>query len=452
MKAIDFYAAPVFFLIICMVAVLVRNRIYPDEENPMKKHFMRALCLKLIGAFAAGVIYFYYYGDGDTIHYYKRVGLMYQLFEYDSSRFWRLIFLNIKSFAPDLYGNIITLRAYDTSQFMVVKIASLLSLPTFKIYSGIALLFAALSFTGVWALFAAFCDINPRLVREFAISCLYIPSVFFWGSGLFKDTIAIGFVGWFAYAVYMVFIKRKKLLRNIPILIVSFYVLYVIKTYIVMAFVPAILIWVFFKYRDNIKNDFIRTTVTPALIVLSLVGAFFAVTRIGGTGGYWSLDQMQTRAKDMQWWHREVKKIYGSAGGGSYYSLGSGDFSMGNIIRTFPLAVNVTLFRPYLWEAHNPVMLLSAVESLIIFIFTLRIIFNVGIPTAFRLSVANPEIFFALLFSIIFAFAVGFTSFNFGALVRYKIPAIPFYVMALFLIRYHANVLRNKGALAVAEK
>jgi hypothetical protein len=269
---------------------------------------------------------------------------------------------------------------------------------------------------------------------------------------LFKDTIAIGFVGWFTYSVYMVFIKRKKLFGSIMLLIFSFYMLYIIKTYIVMAFVPAILIWVFFKYRDNIKNDFIRTTVTPALIVVSMVGALFAVTRIGGTGGYWSVDQMQTRAKDMQWWHKEVKKIYGEAGGGSFYSVGSGDFSLGNVIRSFPLAVNVTLFRPYLWEARNPVMFMSAIESLVIFIFTLRIIFNVGIPKTIRLSVANPEIFFALLFSIIFAFAVGFTSFNFGALVRYKIPAIPFYVMALFLIRYHANVLKNKEELAAAEK
>lgn len=443
--------APLFFAIIYAAAIVIRNRLYSDD-HPLKGYFMKGLTLKLVGSFMAGVIYFYYYGDGDTIHYFDRVTLMNRLFDYDNNRFWRMIFVNTSSYAPDLYWNLLSVRGFDTSQYMVVRIASLLSLLTFGTYIGIALLFAALSFSGIWAMFVTFYDINPNLKKEFAISCLFIPSVFFWGSGLFKDTIAIGFVGWFTYAVYMVFIKRKKLFGSIMILIFSFYMLYVIKTYIVMAFVPAILIWVFFKYRDNIKNDFIRTTVTPALIVVSMVGALFAVTRIGGTGGYWSADQMQTRAKDMQWWHKEVKKIYGEAGGGSFYSVGSGDFTLGNIIRSFPLAVNVTLFRPYLWEAGNPVMFLSAVESLIIFIFTLRVIFNVGIPKSVRLSVANPEIFFALLFSIIFSFAVGFTSFNFGALVRYKIPAIPFYVMALFLIRYHANVLKNKEELAAVEK
>lgn len=451
MKAIDFYTAPVFFLVICMVAIFIRNKLYTDD-NPLKKYFMKGLIVKLAGAFFAGVIYYYYYRDGDTIHYFDRVRLIYSILDYDVNRFWRLIFVNTKSYSLDLYGNLVSLKAFDTSQYMVVRIAAVLAIPTFKIYIGIAMLFAALSFSGVWAMFVAFCDINPRLIKEFAISCLFIPSVFFWGSGLFKDTIAIGFVGWFAYAVYMVFIKRKNIYWNILLLIFSFNILYIIKTYIVMAFVPAILFWVFFKYRDRIKNEFIRTTVTPVLIVFSIVGALFAITRIGGKGDYWSVDQMRLRAKDMQWWHREVKNLYGTAGGGSYYSLGSGDFTLGNVIKSFPLAVNVTLFRPYLWEARSPVVFISAIESLIIFIFTLKIIFKVGLPLAFRISVANPEVFFALLFSIIFAFAVGFTSFNFGALVRYKIPCIPFYVMALFLIRHHANIIKNKGALASAEK
>jgi hypothetical protein len=39
-----------------------------------------------------------------------------------------------------------------------------------------------------------------------------------------------------------------------------------------------------------------------------------------------------------------------------------------------------------------------------------------------------------LVFSIIFAFSVGFTSYNFGTLVRYKIPLMPFYYIALFIL------------------
>jgi hypothetical protein len=42
---------------------------------------------------------------------------------------------------------------------------------------------------------------------------------------------------------------------------------------------------------------------------------------------------------------------------------------------------------------------------------------------------------FSLIFSLIFAFAVGASSGNFGALSRYKIPCLPFYgaVLAILL-------------------
>ncbi len=47
------------------------------------------------------------------------------------------------------------------------------------------------------------------------------------------------------------------------------------------------------------------------------------------------------------------------------------------------------------------------------------------------------------MFSIFLAFAIGISTSNFGSLVRYKIPAMPFYVASLFIIN-HYNKLRDK--------
>jgi hypothetical protein len=35
---------------------------------------------------------------------------------------------------------------------------------------------------------------------------------------------------------------------------------------------------------------------------------------------------------------------------------------------------------------------------------------------------------------VFFAFSVGLTTSNFGALVRYKIPAVPFYLSAILIL------------------
>jgi hypothetical protein len=37
---------------------------------------------------------------------------------------------------------------------------------------------------------------------------------------------------------------------------------------------------------------------------------------------------------------------------------------------------------------------------------------------------------------MILAFIIGFTTYNFGALARYKIPLIPFYLSALVIIQH----------------
>jgi len=57
---------------------------------------------------------------------------------------------------------------------------------------------------------------------------------------------------------------------------------------------------------------------------------------------------------------------------------------------------------------------------------------------------------YCLLFALLFALFVGATTANFGTLVRYKIPCMPFYIIAIFLIQDWAK--RNKkGPLIVQE-
>jgi hypothetical protein len=41
---------------------------------------------------------------------------------------------------------------------------------------------------------------------------------------------------------------------------------------------------------------------------------------------------------------------------------------------------------------------------------------------------------YCFLFSLVFALFVGASTLNFGTLVRYKIPCLPFYAISLFLI------------------
>jgi hypothetical protein len=84
-------------------------------------------------------------------------------------------------------------------------------------------------------------------------------------------------------------------------------------------------------------------------------------------------------------------------------------------------------------------MLLSGIESLILLYVTLRMLFNKRIYSLLGILAKDHIIAFCIPFALILSVAIGMTSFNYGALVRYKIPILPFYASALILINYHLN-------------
>jgi hypothetical protein len=161
----------------------------------------------------------------------------------------------------------------------------------------------------------------------------------------------------------------------------------------------------------------------------------FILQSLASTFQKFSIDNFQDRAEDMQRWHTYRVEVL-KGGDGSSYSLGKVDFTPVGILKKVPAAINVTLFRPYFWEARNPLVLLSAIESFILFYFSLLSLFyftfNFKRGSAFLEK--NPTIIFMFVFSLIFAFAVGITSYNFGALSRYRIPMVPFYFGAVFVM------------------
>lgn len=77
---------------------------------------------------------------------------------------------------------------------------------------------------------------------------------------------------------------------------------------------------------------------------------------------------------------------------------------------------------------------LSYPESIILMLFTLKMMIQTGPVRFARFILSDSMIIFCLAFALVFGLFVGTTTLNFGTLVRYKIPCLPFYAIALFLI------------------
>ena len=155
--------------------------------------------------------------------------------------------------------------------------------------------------------------------------------------------------------------------------------------------------------------------------------------------GRYSLENVAQTAASTRGWISYVSEKQE----GSTYDLGAFDPSIGGMLSKFPQAVVVTLFRPFPWEARKVIIALSALEALIFLYFTLRALFKKG--KQFKTIFKDPNITFFLIFSLIFAFAVGISSYNFGALSRYKIPCLPFYAAFLMIVLYKDDVRKENA-------
>ncbi|WP_277476774.1 hypothetical protein [Catalinimonas alkaloidigena] len=406
----------------------------------IKRYFIPGLSVKIIGALSVGFIYQFYYGggrpSGDTFAYFKDANVIF-------GAFWENPVAGIKLFlargevSPETFQYANRMYWFNSpTEYFVIRVIALCSLLTFHSYAANALLFAAISFSGIWAMYRAFYKLFPSLHKEFAIAMLFIPSVFFWGSGILKDTITLGALGWATWAIVRIFFERKGVVVAGIVLFLSLYTIYSIKIYIVLCFLPAAILWVFLANAERIKSVIVRIMILPFVLLISGVLGYYAMLEIGEDNARYSLDKVSETA--------EITARYltyvGESQGGSVYTLGEDyDFSLAGMLRKFPLAVNVTLFRPYLWEAHNVVMLLSALESFATLLLTLWVIYQAGLVNLIRYLLAKPIISFCLLFAIAFSFAVGISTYNFGSLVRYKIPMFPFYLAGLFILRYLAQ-------------
>lgn len=422
----DFIVTPLFFVLILGIAFYLRPYL-TNQEN--RRYFLPALTIRMICSILVGLLYQFYYGGGDTFTFHSRgsVYLADAIRSNPISGFGLWYSGETVSGTYEFASNIRYL--HDASSFMVIRISALFDLITFNTYSATALLFALVSFAGAWCLFKVFSYYAPNRRQAFAFIILFFPSMVFWSSGIFKDTITQAALSFVMFGVFNIVIRRRNIAWNILLILVSMYLLYSIKIYIVISILPVILLWISHIFRNRVPSKMFRLMITPLFIIVGVAGAFLLLTKLTEGSERYSIDQLSNTVRITAY-----DIAYGTGkDAGSTYSLGELDGSFESVLRLAPAGLNVALFRPYLWEVRNPLMLLSALESLFVLLFTIYVLFTVG-PRGIMRALNNPIILSSLVFAIIFGIAVGVSTFNFGTLSRYKIPLFPFYLSALVLI------------------
>jgi hypothetical protein len=283
----------------------------------------------------------------------------------------------------------------------------------------------------MWAMYMTFAKIRPHVYKELAIAVFFLPSVFFWGSGLLKDSLCIGALGWLFYAFYRGAIEKRSIVRCLIIGALAIKVIASMKVYILLAFIPPAALWVFNENTARIKSAAIRWVVRPFFIAAGLTVAIYGMSAVAAADARFNLEKIGEQSKLTADYLQGVSKVENGSG----YNIGEQDGTLGGMAKLAPQAIVVALFRPFLWESRNPTMLLSAIEATYFIVLTIRIFYRVGVGKTLRAIISSPVLTLCFVFSIIFAISVGISSGNFGTLVRYKIPLMPFYLAGLYIMQ-----------------
>ena len=422
----DYLLLPFYLIAVFMLMNVYFNRKY-GYNSEVKKYFDWGFRLKVVGCIAIGMIYEYYYlGSFDGRFYFDGGKVLASYWLEYPSQFFPVLFNDLNYFNENNLKGVHLSNVFIVSDtaFFVSKIAGIFNIFSFNAFLPCTLLICAVAFIGIWNLFEFFVREQGLSLKVASFCSIYIPSLLVWDSSLFKDTITFTALCWAFICGYYTFIKPRKLIVNVIGLSISVFLITEIKVYIIAAFAPFFILYVFNSYKSSIENPTLRILATPFILLLSVISIALFLQNANELLGNYSLDQVLETAS-MTAFH------IGELNAGSAYSIDADLSSIGGLLKAIPAGINVTLFRPYPWEYFKPIILFASVESMVFLYFTIKVIRKLGVKKFFQTIWKNPLLQFCLLFTLLFAFMVGISSANFGTLVRYKIPCLPFY--ALFI-------------------
>lgn len=435
LSALDIVAGLLCFILLDRFLVWKIGKYDPNT----RKLFRRAFLFRMFCAVAFSLVTAYYYKGGDTEMFLYATRDMHAALKDGAITLPELFFME-KTMDEDplFYYFDIDDSKYPVSgfmrhsgNFMVPKLGIVPYLVFFRSYLVMCFVFSFFALAGSIRLYKLFLLYFPKMRREIALAVLFIPSAAYWSSGFLKDSICFGAVGFLLYGLYQVFIAKKKIIASLFWIVLSSYLLFTTKVYILLALIPGVAFWIFGAMTSGIRTPALRTVSIIISIVVAGIGALYLVNYLTSDASMarFSMDNILESSD----YSRQIFERRGDEGSNFQINTTNPALLMLN-------GLVATFFRPFPWEVSSAIVAFSAFESIIMLVLFVFLIFKAGLGKVIKSIFASPLLLLCFSFAIVFAISVGISTTNFGSLSRYKIPCLPFYLMFV-LGTYHLNGL-----------
>jgi hypothetical protein len=379
-----------------------------------QKLFVPALALKLLAGVAMGCLYIYYYKAGDTLLYFQDGSHLAKLAKEDPATYLKYI-LQGKENVVIAHRLVLS----DPRALFMSKIVSVFCLLTFNNYWVISLYFSFLSFLAAWSLVCRIDYHYKNVGFQAVIAFLIFPSIIFWSSGIIKETLVMAGI-FYLSAVFLTFWNTGKVsFLHMMWSFLFVFLVWTLKYYVAAIFFPAILAGVAFKLimRFGIRSRWIEGTIwllvfiVPLLVVISLRPNFYPSNFLHVVLVNYEAYLVNSDPQDV-----------------IHYNNLSADWL--SVLKNIPLAITSGLFRPFIWEASNPLQMLIGAENFFILLLAL-----IAIPHVKQIFLSEHRILLISLvvYVLLLCVFMSLSTPNFGTLSRYRTAYLPFFVFVISL-------------------
>lgn len=300
---------------------------------------------------------------------------------------------------------------------------------------GVFLLSGLVGFWGSYLFLRAFQTAFPsfRGSKFLAVSLFFLPSLAFWTSLLGKDSWLFFFLGWATYAVANIVNGIR--LRHLLGLLISTVFITLIRPPIGVALTMAVGGALILGLPSLLRSD------RPAAVLRPVAYVLFGFIAVGGVGVAATSLRSDPRFSDQSSLAEGLLTIaigrHGglsteAARGGSSLAVQITDPTPGEVARFLPQAMFTFLFRPLIFEAHNVLGLIAALDGTLLLV----IVLSRGryLLRAIGSVLTQPFVAFCLVAFLFFTAGLSFES-NFGAIVRHRSMVLPFLLILLSVPR-----------------
>jgi hypothetical protein len=482
--------AIIYFLLFCF---LVSKLTFFKDSVISLKFIFGILVIKCFACFAYYWVYYCYYPagfNGDSVSTLHDAKIMYDALPNHPSDFFKMVFgLHSDLDSDPLYEPYFKQiekwgRADVSSNFFLndnrtpIRINAIIMLFSVGNYAVHALVMMIFSFVGQFAFYKAFKNYFPKKEILLALIVFATPSILFWTSGVLKEPIAIGLIGLLVYSFLKLFDECQFKLKYILLLVLSSALFLILKPYIlILLVVPLIVFVIIFRFQFKrvvlfylmsiliiygggiillkvvFQKDVIQTIVVRQndFINLSHGGTFFLNDKkyvrfeITDTTHYELVDEKMNLYKlnphsSFMYWkvnnirdtiyetnnrdtstYRFISRVTPS---GSAISMERLDNSFRSFAKLMPQSFFNVLFKPFFYDSRTILELMASLENLFFVVFILFCLF-------FRKKEKVDYNFLLMCMTLVITsfMLVGLTTTVLGAIVRYKIPFVPFLLM-----------------------